>query len=143
MDRILLFKGRHKFQSISTSETENQSRCIKRESTTLECQVRIANGISARNGEYTLIVYLSSNDEGMAQKGAVKVKGKLKIEKPRRLGLPFEEKWALLEFFDSTLGNQWYNKDNWGNGDPCLNKWFGVYCWEVNENTGEYRVFHM
>lgn len=35
---------------------------------------------------------------------------------------------ALLDFFNSTGGDLWINRDGWGVGDPCRNFWFGIQC---------------
>ena len=33
---------------------------------------------------------------------------------------------ALEEFYTKTEGDGWTNRDNWLEGDPCLNQWYGV-----------------
>ena len=35
---------------------------------------------------------------------------------------------ALLDFFNSTGGDSWVNRDGWGVGDPCRDFWFGLEC---------------
>jgi hypothetical protein len=35
---------------------------------------------------------------------------------------------ALLSFWESTGGKNWRTVDNWGNGDPCWDAWYGVTC---------------
>jgi len=35
---------------------------------------------------------------------------------------------ALEEFYTKTEGDGWTNRDNWLEGDPCLNQWYGVTC---------------
>ena len=35
---------------------------------------------------------------------------------------------ALLDFYEATNGPSWHNNTNWGFGDPCLNRWFGLAC---------------
>eukprot|EP00947_MAST-08B_sp_MAST-8B-sp1_P005950 g5950.t1 len=40
-----------------------------------------------------------------------------------------EERAALVEFFQSTGGDKyWDDKTRWLSGDPCTNMWFGVQC---------------
>ena len=39
-----------------------------------------------------------------------------------------DERDALEEFFRSTNGYFWRNNENWLDGDPCTNHWFGVTC---------------
>ena len=39
-----------------------------------------------------------------------------------------EELIALLMFYDSFSGSQWRINDNWLDGDPCLNQWYGIGC---------------
>lgn len=39
-----------------------------------------------------------------------------------------EERNALMDFYRSFNGPSWRLNDNWGEGDPCLNHWFGVMC---------------
>mmetsp|Transcript_30299 Transcript_30299/g.47014 ORF Transcript_30299/g.47014 Transcript_30299/m.47014 type:complete len:100 (-) Transcript_30299:150-449(-) len=38
------------------------------------------------------------------------------------------QKTALEIFYNSTDGQDWQQKDNWMNGDPCLHLWYGVDC---------------
>ena len=33
---------------------------------------------------------------------------------------------ALLNLYTNTIGTNWVNNDNWTEGDPCLNHWFGI-----------------
>lgn len=41
---------------------------------------------------------------------------------PRRAGQ------ALVDLFYATNGYEWREITNWLNGDPCINKWYGVGC---------------
>eukprot|EP01133_Synstelium_polycarpum_P003788 gene3788-4368_t len=38
------------------------------------------------------------------------------------------EKDALIKLYQSTIGEEWHRSDNWLQGDPCLDAWFGVDC---------------
>ena len=40
------------------------------------------------------------------------------------------EKQVLVDFYYSTNGEGWIDSTNWLVGDPCLNQWHGVYCYE-------------
>jgi len=42
--------------------------------------------------------------------------------------VPPEERQALIDFYNSTGGENWYNNDNWLNGDVC--SWYGIKCEE-------------
>jgi hypothetical protein len=42
--------------------------------------------------------------------------------------VPTSERQALVELFGATDGMHWKNATNWLNGDPCENKWFGIFC---------------
>ena len=42
--------------------------------------------------------------------------------------VPSHEREALVDLYDSTNGAGWSRNDNWLNGDPCDNNWFGVTC---------------
>ena len=35
---------------------------------------------------------------------------------------------GLVAFYDSTDGDNWRFNDNWKDGDPCDNNWYGVSC---------------
>lgn len=39
-----------------------------------------------------------------------------------------EELEALKLFYKESNGVFWINNNNWLIGDPCINKWYGVYC---------------
>lgn len=39
-----------------------------------------------------------------------------------------------MELYRSTHGPGWKSRTNWGTGDPCANKWFGVSC--TNDRRG-------
>ena len=39
-----------------------------------------------------------------------------------------EEKAALVALFEATDGYNWWISDNWMNGDPCMQSWYGVTC---------------
>merc|ERR1719445_1935743 len=41
---------------------------------------------------------------------------------------PTNEIDALKDFYSSTRGSSWNNKNNWNTGDPCNDQWYGVYC---------------
>jgi hypothetical protein len=42
--------------------------------------------------------------------------------------LPETERAALVALYNSTDGANWVNNDNWLDGDPCFNSWYGVTC---------------
>ena len=42
--------------------------------------------------------------------------------------VPIEKIDALMELYNSTNGDSWYNNANWGMGDPCINSWHGIIC---------------
>ncbi len=44
--------------------------------------------------------------------------------------LPKTERQALVDLFKATKGLQWHRRDNWLQGDPCLNNWYGIKCGE-------------
>jgi hypothetical protein len=46
----------------------------------------------------------------------------------RRALLDSIEQDALMDLYNSTNGENWKNNYNWGNGDACLNSWYGVHC---------------
>jgi hypothetical protein len=35
---------------------------------------------------------------------------------------------ALTTFYLELNGDIWINKNNWNNGDPCINNWYGIIC---------------
>eukprot|EP01120_Amphizonella_sp_Union-15-10_P009672 TRINITY_DN371_c0_g1_i1.p1 TRINITY_DN371_c0_g1~~TRINITY_DN371_c0_g1_i1.p1 ORF type:complete len:225 (+),score=22.20 TRINITY_DN371_c0_g1_i1:81-755(+) len=39
-----------------------------------------------------------------------------------------EARRALIDLYKDTSGSNWETKDNWTQGDPCENRWFGVTC---------------
>ncbi len=42
--------------------------------------------------------------------------------------VPVVQREALVELFQSTSGENWIHKDNWLQGDPCDEAWYGVVC---------------
>ena len=42
--------------------------------------------------------------------------------------VPPIERAALVEFFDATTGSKWRNGSSWLQGDPCDDRWFGIFC---------------
>jgi hypothetical protein len=42
--------------------------------------------------------------------------------------VPYDQIVALSDLFSSTNGEGWRDSSNWGIGDPCGYKWFGVLC---------------
>ena len=38
------------------------------------------------------------------------------------------ERQALVDFFHATQGNWWRIKENWLEGDPCIDHWYGITC---------------
>jgi hypothetical protein len=42
--------------------------------------------------------------------------------------VPPAERRALVEFFDATGGQHWGNATGWLSGDPCEDRWFGIFC---------------
>jgi len=48
-------------------------------------------------------------------------------------GLPSPvEKDALIALYTSTNGDNWTNNTNWTVGYPCIDQWYGVFCYEGN-----------
>jgi len=43
-------------------------------------------------------------------------------------GVRKEQRDVLMNLYDSTGGDQWRTSDNWGEGDPCWDAWYGVTC---------------
>jgi len=39
-----------------------------------------------------------------------------------------QEKAALLALYESMQGENWIMNGNWGNGDPCVDRWWGITC---------------
>ena len=35
---------------------------------------------------------------------------------------------ALMRFFNDAGGGRWANRAGWGEGEPCRDRWYGVYC---------------
>lgn len=46
----------------------------------------------------------------------------------REIHVSESQKTALIELYNSTDGDNWNDKTNWMEGDPCDNSWFGVRC---------------
>lgn len=42
--------------------------------------------------------------------------------------VPVLERTALVQLYNSTNGDNWVNADGWLEGDPCMDRWFGVDC---------------
>jgi Leucine-rich repeat (LRR) protein len=42
--------------------------------------------------------------------------------------VPATQKQALIDFYNSTNGANWYDDSNWLTGDSCANQWYGVTC---------------
>ncbi|MEZ5470980.1 MAG: hypothetical protein R3E90_04310 [Marinicella sp.] len=42
--------------------------------------------------------------------------------------VPATQKQALIDFYNSTGGVNWFDDSNWLTGDPCLEQWYGVGC---------------
>lgn len=38
------------------------------------------------------------------------------------------DKEAMVALYTSTNGDNWYNNSNWMKGDPCDDRWYGLYC---------------
>ena len=38
------------------------------------------------------------------------------------------ERQALVDLYYSTNGEGWTESENWLDGDPCVNQWYGVTC---------------
>jgi len=38
------------------------------------------------------------------------------------------ERQILVDFYQTTGGDNWINKDHWLEGNPCENQWHGVFC---------------
>ena len=39
-----------------------------------------------------------------------------------------QEQEALINFYNDFNGPNWRIADNWLDGDPCINQWYGVQC---------------
>ncbi len=47
--------------------------------------------------------------------------------------LPYSAVFALLQLYDATAAaSPWLNSVGWMNGDPCVDRWFGVWCDDSN-----------
>ncbi len=46
------------------------------------------------------------------------------------LSAPETERQALVQLYQATNGPRWFRRDNWLQGDPCLNEWYGITCGE-------------
>ena len=53
--------------------------------------------------------------------------------------VPITEINALRKFYQYTGGSKWKQPTNWLQGDPCENKWYGIFC--NIENTHVIEVF--
>ena len=53
--------------------------------------------------------------------------------------VPITEINALRKFYQYTGGSKWKQPTNWLQGDPCENKWYGIFC--NTENTHVIEVF--
>ena len=53
--------------------------------------------------------------------------------------VPITEINALRKFYQFTGGSKWKQPTNWLQGDPCENKWYGIFC--NIENTHVIEVF--
>lgn len=42
--------------------------------------------------------------------------------------VPQKERDALVSLYQSTDGDNWFNRYGWLNGDPCIDEWHGIYC---------------
>ena len=51
--------------------------------------------------------------------------------------VPASERQALVELFESTGGSRWTNRTGWLTGDPCVNRWFGIFCNTANTHVIE------
>ena len=49
------------------------------------------------------------------------------------VSIPYEQRNALIDFYEATNGAGWQTKTNWLNLDPCDNEWYGVKCESVGE----------
>lgn len=61
------------------------------------------------------------------------------LTSPSTALVPPSEKGALVALFDATAGSQWKNASNWLQGDPCEDRWFGIFC--NADNTHVIEVF--
>ena len=55
------------------------------------------------------------------------VKGGLALPMPLT-GVPAWERAALVDFYHATGGGRWRNTSGWLSGDPCANRWYGIFC---------------
>ena len=53
--------------------------------------------------------------------------------------VPPAERNALVELYNATSGPSWKNATTWCIGDPCDNKWYGIFC--NTDNTHVVEVF--
>lgn len=51
--------------------------------------------------------------------------------------LPSSEVSALEDLYEASGGENWLNSDNWLQGDPCANEWFGVTC----DSRGQHVIY--
>jgi hypothetical protein len=38
------------------------------------------------------------------------------------------ERRVLVSLYEATSGENWFDNDNWLEGDPCENHWYGIQC---------------
>ena len=51
--------------------------------------------------------------------------------------VPSSERNALVDLYQATNGVNWKQATNWNDGDPCDNKWFGIFCNPTNTHIIE------
>ena len=44
-----------------------------------------------------------------------------------------------MHIYETTHGTQWTDRSNWGTGDPCTDRWYGISC--CHESTPYYRQY--
>ena len=42
--------------------------------------------------------------------------------------VPRWERSALVDLYSATGGEHWRNSSAWLSGDPCADRWFGIFC---------------
>lgn len=60
---------------------------------------------------------------------------------PAQAALLASDKLVLEALYTSAHGDGWTHKENWLNGDPCTNNWYGITCDAANERVLEINLF--
>lgn len=60
---------------------------------------------------------------------------------PTQAALLASDRLVLEALYTSAHGDGWTRNDNWLNGDPCANNWYGITCDAANERVLEINLF--